>query len=151
MKLILHSKGFPYLLMLMMIAAILIIRHIQRRKNFQHNKEQKEKIFYPSAEDVKPRGLKRKVSQLEFSRHARCRMECRNISRYEVEYILQNGKINYGKSNLKNNQCPRYAVEGITPEGQKVRIIFAQCKTETVVVTVIDLERDYVCRCPGDE
>lgn len=64
---------------------------------------------------------------------------------------MQEGKINYTKSNLQNTRCPRYALEGITKDDQRVRIIFAQCNEKTVVVTVIDLETDYQCNCPGDD
>ena len=69
----------------------------------------------------------------------------------EVHEIMQNGKINYKKSDLKNGRCPRYAVEGFTSDNQRVRIVFAQCNTNTTVVTVIDLEKDWTCDCPGDD
>jgi len=64
---------------------------------------------------------------------------------------MRDGKINYNKSELKNARCPRYAVEGVTQDDQRVRIVFAQCNEKTVVVTVIDLETDYACECPGDD
>lgn len=78
-------------------------------------------------------------------------MECRHITKSEVEDIMQNGKINYNKSDIKNARCPRYAVEGITKDDQKVRIVFAQCNEKTNVVTVIDLDTDWSCQCPGDD
>lgn len=78
-------------------------------------------------------------------------MQCRKISQKEVEEIMQEGKINYRKSDLKNGRCPRYAVEGVTGDRQRVRIVFAQCNKSTTVVTVIDLETDYACNCPGDD
>jgi hypothetical protein len=68
-----------------------------------------------------------------------------------VEDIMQNGKINYNKSDVKNARCPRYAVEGITVDDQKVRIVFAQCNEKTNVVTVIDLDTEWECHCPGDD
>ncbi|HET6724142.1 MAG TPA: DUF4258 domain-containing protein, partial [Chitinophagaceae bacterium] len=82
---------------------------------------------------------------------AKCRMECRKISQSEVEEIMQAGKINYNKSDLKNARCPRYAVEGVTADNQKVRIVFAQCNEKTQVVTVIDLNTEWTCNCPGDD
>lgn len=97
------------------------------------------------------RGFDRRISYLEYSNHAICRMQCRKISKAEVEEIMQEGKINYDKSDLQNTRCPRYALEGITKDDQRVRIIFAQCNEKTVVVTVIDLETDYQCNCPGDD
>jgi hypothetical protein len=90
------------------------------------------------------RGLNRDISVLFYSKHARCRMECRQISRDEVESILQHGAINYRKSNLQV-AAPSYAVEGITADGQQVRIVFAPKKTQTTVVTVIDLQNEWDC------
>ena len=78
-------------------------------------------------------------------------MQCREILQAEVEEIMQNGKINYNKSDLQNARCPRYVLEGITKDNQRVRIVYAQCNEKTEVVTVIDLETDQICHCPGDD
>ena len=67
-----------------------------------------------------------------------------------VEEIMKDGKINYNKSDIQNARCPRYAVEGTTKDNQRVRIVYAQCNESTTVVTVIDLETDFECHCPGD-
>lgn len=97
------------------------------------------------------RGFDRRVSYIEYSQHAKCRMQCRHISQSEVEEIMQEGTINYNKSDLNAVRCPRYALEGTTHDNQRVRIIFAQCNEKTVVVTVIDLGTDFACDCPGDD
>jgi hypothetical protein len=97
------------------------------------------------------RGFDRRVSFLEYTKHARCRMECREITETEVQDIMKNGSINYRKSNVKTNPCPTYAVEGYTQDAQHVRIVFAQCDQKTKVVTCIDLEKDWQCHCPGDD
>ena len=97
------------------------------------------------------RGFDRRVSYLEYTEHAKCRMECRKISQSEVEEIMLGGKINYGKSDVKQKPCPTYALEGITHDNQRVRIIFAQCDFKTKVVTSIDLDTDWECHCPGDD
>lgn len=97
------------------------------------------------------RGFDRRVSLLEYSTHARCRMQCRAISQTEVEETMLEGKINYNKSDLQNTRCPRYAVEGITRDNQRVRIIYAQCNRSTTVVTVIDLGTDHECDCSGSD
>jgi len=97
------------------------------------------------------KGFDRRTSYLEYSNHATCRMQCRHVSKAEVEEIMQEGKINYNKSDLQNARCPPYAVEGTTHDDQRVRIVFAQCNDKTVVVTVIDLGTDYACDCPGDD
>ena len=72
-------------------------------------------------------------------------MECRRISQSEVEEILKKGNINYKKSDLRDARGPEYAVEGFTSDRQKVRIVFAPKKTQTTVVTVIDLENEWSC------
>jgi hypothetical protein len=97
------------------------------------------------------KGFDRRTSLLEYSNHAKCRMQCRKISQAEVEEIMRDGKINYTKSDLQNARCPRYAVEGVTSDNQRVRIVYAQCNEKTEVVTVIDLETDFACHCPGDD
>lgn len=74
-------------------------------------------------------------------------MDCRSITEAEVEDIMKKGKINYKKSDISNSRCPRYAIEGMTSDDQEVRIIFAQCNESTTVVTVIDLEKEWVCDC----
>lgn len=92
-------------------------------------------------------GLQRNASKVIFTKHARCRMGCRSISEPEVMDILRNGRINYQKSDLRGNPDPKYAVEGQTADGQEVRIVFAQSPRGVVVVTVIDLGREWRCDC----
>lgn len=94
------------------------------------------------------RGLDRSPVEINYSKHARCRMDCRHISEAEVKDILQNGKVNYAKSDLDATECKkRYAVEGTTSDNQKVRIVFAPCQNEVTVVTVIDIGKEWPCDC----
>jgi hypothetical protein len=93
------------------------------------------------------RGLDRNPSKYYFTKHARCRMDCRHITQREVKAILANGTINYSKSNLQDNRGPTYAVEGTTEDRQRVRIIFAPKQRHMSVVTVIDLDKEYDCDC----
>lgn len=75
-------------------------------------------------------------------------MACRQITEKEIETILLNGTINYKKSSLQVADCQKkYAVEGITDDQQRVRIIFAPCADEVTVVTCIDLGKEWVCNC----
>lgn len=85
--------------------------------------------------------------KLVYTKHAKCRMDCRNIDTSEVLYILQNGKTNWQKSNENDSPCPSYALEGNTEDGQHVRIVFADCDDATKVITTIDLENEYDCYC----
>ena len=95
------------------------------------------------------RGLNRNPTNINYSKHARCRMACRHISEAEVKDILETGKVNYSKSDLDATECKkRYAVEGVTTDNQKVRIVFAPCQSEVSVVTVIDIGKEWTCDCP---
>jgi hypothetical protein len=105
----------------------------------------------PSSAINRNRGFDRRVSFIEYTQHAKCRMQCRQISQAEVEDIMKGGTINYKKSDVNDRPCPTYALEGITQDDQKVRIVFAQCDLKTKVVTCIDLNADWECHCPGDK
>lgn len=86
--------------------------------------------------------------ELVYTKHAKCRMDCRKIDKSEVEDILRNGKVNWNKTRKDDQPCPSYALEGVTKDGQTVRIVFADCNNATKVVTTIDLKNDYDCYCP---
>jgi hypothetical protein len=105
----------------------------------------------PSSAVNRNRGFDRRVSFIEYTQHAKCRMQCRHISQAEVEDIMKSGTINYRKSDVNDRPCPTYALEGTTEDNQKVRIVFAQCDLKTKVVTCIDLKTDWECHCPGDD
>jgi hypothetical protein len=78
-------------------------------------------------------------------------MDCRKISKSDIEDIMKSGKINYSKTDVNDKHCPTYALQGLTEDGQNIRVIFAQCDEKTKVVTTYDLEKDFECYCPGDE
>lgn len=140
--------------MLLMVIAIITIKQYNNnpepspKPKVTNTDKPKDPASNPTDRD---KGFDRRTSYLDYSNHAKCRMQCRKISKAEVEEIMQEGKINYNKSDLQNARCPRYAVEGVTKDDQRVRIVFAQCNDKTVVVTVIDLETDFKCDCPGDD
>ncbi len=89
----------------------------------------------------------RKLDKIIYSRHGRCRMDCRNIDEYEIKEIRDKGKINWEKSDLKAKGDPRFALEGITRDKQLVRVVFAQTDDALVLVTCIDLNTDWTCHC----
>lgn len=149
-----NNKWAPFILIIILAVAVFIIKPF--RDKSKNESKPKPKITNndrkdPSAEVNRKRGFDRRISYLEYSKHAKCRMDCRHISQTEVEEIMRDGKINYNKSDLKNARCPRYAVEGNTKDDQQVRIVFAQCNESTTVVTVIDLDTEFACNCPGDD
>lgn len=149
-----NKKWAPYILILLMLVAFVLIRQFKKandpvpKPKVTNTDNPKDPAGNPTDRD---RGFDRRTTYLEYSKHASCRMQCRKISKTEVEEIMRDGKINYNKSDIQNARCPRYAVEGITRDNQRVRIVFAQCNEKTVVVTVIDLETDFACDCPGDD
>ena len=74
------------------------------------------------------------------SDHAVCRMDCRFVSDADVDGVLGKGRINYKKSDLNASPCPRVAlVDG------RVTAVFADCRSDTRLVTVIDTETDWPC------
>lgn len=136
------KKASPYIILIVLVVVAIFLRNCVRNKSENTDKEV----------SIKQRGLNRNPANINYSKHARCRMDCRKIDENEVKYILENGKINYNKSNLKGNDCnKKYAVEGISKDKQKLRIIFAPCNNEVTVVTCIDLDTEWECNCPGDE
>ena len=142
-----NRKWLPYLLILILAALLVFITSIRRNTLTKAEQTRKEK----GSSINRDNGFDRRISFLEYSNHADCRMACRHINKEEVEDIMRNGHINYRKSELQDRRCPRYALEGVTADAQRVRVIFAQCDLKTEVVTVIDLDTDWECHCPGDD
>lgn len=85
--------------------------------------------------------------ELIFTRHARCRMDCRHITAREIHEVLDNGNINYGKSEPESRPDPKYAVEGYTAEQQHLRIIIAPENAKLIVITCIELGVEWSCHC----
>lgn len=88
---------------------------------------------------------------LVYTRHAQCRMDCRQIDSTEVSEIIRKGIINLNKSNRGATPCPTFALQGRTSSGESIRVILAQCEDETKVITCYNLEREFACDCPGDD
>ncbi|HMZ45824.1 MAG TPA: DUF4258 domain-containing protein [Chitinophagaceae bacterium] len=136
------KKAKPFIALVILVVVAIFLR------NCVSNKSNKKEVD----ENVKQRGLNRNPSNINYTKHAKCRMDCRHIDEKEVVYILENGKINYSKSDLKGKDCnKKYAVEGISKDKQKLRIVFAPCNNEVTVITCIDLDTEWECSCPGDE
>ncbi|MBS1600736.1 MAG: DUF4258 domain-containing protein [Bacteroidetes bacterium] len=84
---------------------------------------------------------------LVYTRHARCRMDCRHINEKEIKEILEKGEINYAKSEPNGHPDPKYAFEGYTDEGQHLRVVFAPSKNDIIVITCIELGMEWECHC----
>ena len=118
---------------LIVLAILLVLYFIFGRNNANTRIDKREKAF--------------RHNEIKLTIHARCRMDCRNIDETEVKDILENGSINYRKSDLKDKPCPTYALEGITKDNQRVRVVVGDCNNEAVIITVIDLDHEFECHC----
>jgi hypothetical protein len=87
------------------------------------------------------------IPPLVYTKHARCRMECRHINEQEIHDVIEENNINERKSNAAGNPCPTDAYEGFSKEGQHLRIVIAKCEANWKVVTCIDLEHEFECDC----
>jgi len=86
-------------------------------------------------------------ARLVFTKHARCRMDCRHITANEIREILDEGNINYGKSEPDAHPDPKWALEGYTKEQQHLRIVVAPEAGKLVVITCIELGVEWSCDC----
>ena len=85
--------------------------------------------------------------KLVYTKHALCRMDCREVRKDEIKQILAMSKINMNKSDKNDKPCPTLAYEGVSDDGQHLRIIIANCDNASKVVTAIDLDNEYNCHC----
>lgn len=108
-------------------------------------------IFRRWREPKQREAFDRTPGKLEYTKHAQCRMNCREISKKDINEIMSKGIINFSRSDRYDKPCPTYALQGVTSDGESLRIIFAQCSNETKVVTAYNLKEEFECNCPGDE
>lgn len=145
-----NKKWLPLVLVVVLALLLLLVRRCTG-DTAETDIGKKTRAEDPASVVNRNRGFDRRTSFLEYTRHADCRMACRHITKAEVESIMRDGRINYNKSNVQAQPCPEYALEGETADGQRVRIVFAQCDFKTRVVTAIDLGTNWECSCPGDD
>ncbi|RYZ30981.1 MAG: DUF4258 domain-containing protein [Chitinophagaceae bacterium] len=135
------SKYFPFVVLL---AAALFFYWIKNNQRGKGREQQRIEINTATGDGT---DFNRNASEIIYSKHARCRMDCRQIDESEVKEILQSGQVNENKieNSSKGISIP---LEGTTHDNQKVRIVFAPKEDgKIVVVTVIDLEKEYECDC----
>ena len=134
-----YKKYLPYIILL---AAALLLFYVKRNQRGHSPTPINTDVTVPVTES-----FDRNYTSLVYSKHARCRMECRHIDESEVVEILKKGTINYDKIE-KDDRGRTYPLEGITHDKQHVRIVVApKADKEMVVVTVIDLDTDWTCDC----
>jgi hypothetical protein len=141
-----RKRNYRLVVYLVLLFTLLVLAWLRSRKQREEEplKVNNETRFSAN----RNREFDRRTSIIEYTKHAKCRMQCRQITAAEVKDIMQNGSVNYRKSNVNAKPCPEYAVEGYTKQDdQHVRIVFAQCDYKTKVVTCIDLDKDFDCTC----
>jgi len=133
-----NKKSLPFLIL---IAAALFFFWIKKHQRGQT----KGRVTTEIATDAYT-NLRSGNKTIVYSRHAKCRMECRHIDESEIKEILDSGTVNFNKTE-EDSRGVTYPVEGTTHDGQKVRIVFAPHGNEITVVTVIDLGKEWKCDC----
>ncbi|MDB5202675.1 MAG: hypothetical protein JWQ27_2084 [Ferruginibacter sp.] len=134
-----NKKYFPFLALIAAVLLFIWVKKHQRGDPVKHSTTIETPV-------VATTDFPRNTTNLVYSKHARCRMECRHIDESEVKEILARGEINSDKIE-SDQKGTTYPLEGITHDKQKVRIVFAPHETEMVVVTVIDLDKEWPCNC----
>ncbi len=129
----------PYLLLLI---AVIVFWFIKKNQRGQHTNI-KQQVTVQNATDAYSQ-LRSGNKTINYSRHAKCRMDCRHIDESEVREILQKGEINYNKEE-ESSKGVTYPLEGVTHDGQHVRIVFAPHEHDITVVTCIDLDTNWPC------
>jgi hypothetical protein len=133
------KQTLPYILLIFAAALLYWIKTNQRKSNVKMQDRvtvQNSTEAYSSLRDAN--------KKITYSRHAKCRMDCRKIDESEVKEILESGVINFDKDKVTEKGVT-YPLEGKTHDGQNVRIVFAPKQNEVVVVTAIDLDTDWPC------
>jgi len=138
----LYKKYLPFLVL---IAAALLLYYVKTKQRKQWIRPSDDThITIPAAEEP---AINRQADHIIYSKHAQCRMECRQIDTSEVKEILISGTLNKNKIQ-DDGRGITYPLEGITHDKQHVRIVFAPKGDNTVeVVTCIDLDTEWPCNC----
>lgn len=121
-----------YLLIFSVI--ILIILGIGLRRNNSSKSSSSEDLF-------------RDRRHLILTKHVKCRMDCRHITIQEIKEIIDEGNVNYSKSGQGNKGDDTYALEGYSNEHQHLRVVVAPENDGLVVITCIDLDKEWPCNC----
>jgi len=138
------KKFIPYLILLgFFIVALLVKNWREQQSEIPTENSTSEK---QAAERTSLDVFRDADAEYFFTKHARCRMECRNITQKEVKEIVRKAEVNYNKSDLQASGGAKYALEGYTSKArQHIRVIVAPKQKHLSIVTVIDLDKDWEC------
>jgi Domain of unknown function (DUF4258) len=142
------KKLIPYILLLILFVVALFVKRYRDQDNPIPNSTSvaKEKRNTSTESKNNLNVFRDPDAEYFFTKHARCRMDCRSITQKEVKEIVRKAEVNYNKSDLDAAQGPKYALEGYTSKDrQHVRIIVAPKQKHLSIVTVIDLDKEWEC------
>lgn len=134
------KKYAPYILLALAGLLLLWVKSHQQHGNVREQLE-----LVTDAVNTNE-GFSRQPEKITYTKHARCRMECRHISEADVKELIQNGKLNKEKVQ-ESDMGKTYPLDGKTTGDKMLRIVVAPKKNDLVVVTVIDLDTDWPCDC----
>jgi hypothetical protein len=126
----LRRKNNVYFLLVIVIVFLLVIKRFSCVSNEN-----------PSNESF------RDTTHLILTKHVECRMDCRHITEEEIKEILKTGKVNYRKSGIGSKGDSTFALEGYSHENQHIRVVVAPENDGLVVITCIDLNKEWPCNC----
>jgi hypothetical protein len=89
-------------------------------------------------------------STFKYSEHAKCILQCKQISISEAEEVLKNGEVNFSQSDTHGVPCPSYALEGKTSTNKSLRVIVTVFERDSTaeITTAINLAgRKDSCKC----
>ena len=89
----------------------------------------------------------RDTGHLILTRHAKCRMDCRDITVDEIKGIIKEGHVNLAKSGIGSKGDSTFALEGYSKDRQHLRIVVSPEYDGLVVITCIDLNKEWPCSC----
>ncbi len=138
------KKALPIILLALLAIVALVVKRCRSTAATSKKTTKPEKDSFDRNSN-----LDRRTTFLEYTEHAKCRMECGHITQQTIEYILKNGDIDSASSELNAHPCPVYALQAYTSEKQHLRIIFSQCDYKTKVITCINIDSALTCSCPG--
>ena len=99
-------------------------------------------IFFYRKQDTSPPTSDqsfRNANHLVFTKHARCRMDCRHIDETEIREIIRDGVLNEQVRKVPRDMT--YALEGTSHDNQDIRAAVTPQDNGLLVITVIDLKR----------
>ena len=135
------KKYLPFIILLAAGVLLWYVKSNQRNHYPRRNTDDNITIPVNSNE-----GFSRHPDKIIYTKHARCRMDCRHIDESEITEVIENGKVNYNKIE-EDGRGKTFPLEGMTHDKQWVRIVVAPTGNGLVIVTVIDLDKDWYCDC----